>query len=288
MLRHLIGLVWILTVTVCGHARAQEAVLDETYGAGVHAYFAGAHRQAADALTAAIDGGMKDARAYYFRGLTHAKMGLLDAAEADFAQGAALESAEPEMTTVVSRALQRVQGQTRLRVEAHRTKARFAVLSQQRARDQTRYGRERTEERRTLTQQADKAATAEEGVFEEKVAPAEGKKAEEKVVEETEEKAVEKTEPAKPADAPDPFGDETAPKAESKTKPAEKTDEPAATADDPFGEQPKAKEEAPAAKEEAPAAKEEAPAVKEEEMPAEEAPAEKVAPAVKKPAEKKA
>jgi hypothetical protein len=246
-------ILFVFAVALTGHGRtvAQDSPLNEVYGAGVHAFYDGHHSEAIDALTAAIDGGMKDARAYYFRGLAQAGMGDLEAAKADFELGATLEAADPAMSTVVSRSLQRIQGQVRLCLEVHRTKARLAALSERRARDEALYGREQAEERRTLTKQADKAATEEMPI--EKPAPADATK-----VEETEEKATEK----KPAKEPtDPFGDE-APKTDPKAEPA-----------DPFGEQPKAKE-APAA--------EEAPAVKEEEMPAEEAPA------VKKPAEKKA
>src|SRR5688572_4747981 len=232
MLLRMIGIFAAFAAAATSAATAQQPALDQIYGNGVHAFFAGDHGQAIDQLSAAIDGGMRDARAYYFRGLAQSRVGHGVQAEDDFAQGAALESAEPEVTPMVSRALQRVQGQTRLKIESHRTRARFAALQQQRARDQARYGRERTEERRTLTKQAEKAATAEEGLFDEKTAPPEGKKAE--PVEALEEAPAEKKAEAKPDETTDPFGDE--PKAAEKEPPA-------------------AKEELPAAKEEAPAGK---------------------------------
>jgi hypothetical protein len=258
MVLRLVGILAVLASS-CGAAVAQQAALDQIYGNGVHAYFAGDHTAATDQLTAAIDGGMKDARAYYFRGLAQARMGHGVQADDDFAQGAALEAAEPDLTPMVSRALQRIQGHTRLKLESYRTKARFAALQQQRARDQARYGKERADERRSLSKQAEKAAPADEGLFDEKAAPADEKKAEEKApADATEEAPAAKKAEAAPADATDPFGDE--PKA--------------------------AEKEVPAVKEDAPVAKEEAPAA--EEMPAEEAAPKVEAPGAEKPAEKKA
>ena len=47
---------------------AQDAVLSQQYGSGVHSYFAGNYAKAYEQLTTAIDGGLKDPRALYFRG----------------------------------------------------------------------------------------------------------------------------------------------------------------------------------------------------------------------------
>ena len=252
MLLRFIGIFAAIATAAAQPAMGQQPALDQIYGEGVHAFFAGAHDHAVKALTAAIDGGINDARAHYFRGLAHCRMGNGLQGEEDFEQGAALESSEPAVTPAVSRALQRVQGQTRLKLEFYRTKARLAALQTQRARDEERYGRERAQERKALTKQPDKTATPEEGLFDEKTAPAADKKAEEK---------------------PPAPGIEEAP---AETKPQPKPSE----ATDPFGDEPKAAEkETPAVKEEIPAAK--------EEMPAEEAP--KIeAPTTEKPAETKA
>jgi hypothetical protein len=247
MLLRLIGIVAAIAIAAVQPAMGQHAALDQIYGEGVHAFFAGEHDHAVNALTAAIDGGFNDARAYYFRGLAHCRMGNGVQGEEDFEQGAALESEEPDVTPAVSRAIQRVQGQTRLKLEFYRTKARLAALQTQRARDEERYGRERAQERRALTKQPDKTATPEEGLFDEKVAP---KKAEEKPPAPGIEEAPDTKPEPKPADATDPFGDE--PKA---------------------AETPAVKEEVPAAKEEMPA-EEAAPKI---EAPATEKPADKKA-----------
>ena len=229
-----IRLIAVLAAVATAAARpamAQQPALDQIYGHGVHAFFAGNHGEAIEALTAAIDGGMEDARAYYFRGLALCRMGSGDQGEADFEQGAALESSEPAVTPTVSRAIQRVQGQTRLKLEFYRTKARLAALQTQRARDIERYGRERIEERKALTK-PEKAAPGEEGLFDEKAVPDDDKKTEPPVPEVTEEAPAEKKAEPK-TDATDPFGDE--PKAAEKVAPAVK------------------EEELPAAKEEMPA-----------------------------------
>ena len=54
---------------------AQEAILGQTYGNGVHAYFSGEYVRAHQLLTSAIDAGSHDPRCYYFRGLAYPEVG---------------------------------------------------------------------------------------------------------------------------------------------------------------------------------------------------------------------
>ena len=54
---------------------AQNPVSQETFGAGVHAYFSGDYRRAFDLLTSIIDTSADDPRAYYFRGLSLVHLG---------------------------------------------------------------------------------------------------------------------------------------------------------------------------------------------------------------------
>src|SRR5258706_15852426 len=49
--------------------QAQDHLLDDLYGRGVHAYFSHRYPEANDLLSQAITSGSKDARAYYFRAL---------------------------------------------------------------------------------------------------------------------------------------------------------------------------------------------------------------------------
>ncbi|MBI2479949.1 MAG: hypothetical protein HYV60_15355 [Planctomycetia bacterium] len=65
-------------------AVAQDSVLAELYGHGVHAYFAGQYQKAHEYLTTAIEQGTSDPRTFYFRGLAYTALGRPDEAKADF------------------------------------------------------------------------------------------------------------------------------------------------------------------------------------------------------------
>ncbi len=94
------------------------------YGSGVHLYFSGRHQEAITALNSAIIEDSQDARAYYFRGLAQLASGNSYAADADFNQGAMIETAGAKKPSrLVSRSLERVQGETRMRLEKIRRNA---------------------------------------------------------------------------------------------------------------------------------------------------------------------
>jgi hypothetical protein len=112
--------------------------LAASYGAGVHAYFAGDYARAYDDLSAVIQAGSEDPRPRYFRGLAALELGRLDEAEADFTEGAELES-RGTGAWPVGRSLERVQGCDRLRLERHRVRARVVRLQEDRAAAQRRY-----------------------------------------------------------------------------------------------------------------------------------------------------
>ena len=67
---------------------AQDSLLDGLYGRGVHAYFSGNYAKAQELFTKAIDGGIKDPRAYYFRGMSAHCSGRAYEAESDWQLGA--------------------------------------------------------------------------------------------------------------------------------------------------------------------------------------------------------
>jgi hypothetical protein len=112
--------------------------LAATYGAGVHSYFAGDYTRSYDDLSAVIQAGSEDPRPRYFRGLAALQLGRLDEAEADFSEGADLE-ARGTGAWPVAKALERVQGCDRLRLERHRVRARVATLQEARAAERRRY-----------------------------------------------------------------------------------------------------------------------------------------------------
>ncbi|SMP76543.1 hypothetical protein SAMN06265222_12169 [Neorhodopirellula lusitana] len=120
-------------------AAAQSAVLSEIYGRGVHAYNSGQYDQASQWFSMAIDNGYRDPRAYYFRGLTAAASGRSYEAEGDFQMGAEIE-ARSGSHQIVGRSLARVQGSTRIKLEAIREKARLIALATGQARSNVRYG----------------------------------------------------------------------------------------------------------------------------------------------------
>jgi len=129
---------------------ADDAVLGQMYGSGVHAYFSRDYVRAYEYLTSAIDGGSTDPRCYYFRGLTYIKLGREPEAGMDFVKGAELESRDVDAVYDVARSLGRIQGGTRLLIERYRVKARLAALKHAEEVHKARYEATRTEEKRVL------------------------------------------------------------------------------------------------------------------------------------------
>jgi len=109
-------------------AGAQDRVLDELYGIGVHAYFRGNHQRSTEALTRAIDEGSTDPRCFYFRGLASMRMGHDYAAYNDFEMGANFEASRSALYTV-GRSLERIQGPARMVLESYRREGRIRARS---------------------------------------------------------------------------------------------------------------------------------------------------------------
>ena len=247
-------------VSLCAAmASAGNAVLGQEYGSGVHAFFTGDNITAHERLTTAIKGGSKDPRAFYFRGLVYMKLGRGPEAVMDFRHGAELESKDFNQFYNVGKALERVQGEARIKLERYRVKARMAALEEAERIRKARYEAIRREEARVLREQA--LAAPKEPIKPAPTAPAEEDNPF-TVPEEENPFAVPEKKPAaqpdkKPVDKPldegedDPFADGP------KEKPAEE-EKPAP--DDPFADEPA--EEKPAEKKPA------------EEEPAEKKPAE--------------
>ena len=218
----------VVSIALCGAwlgaisplARAQDPILTELYGSGVHEYFSGGYRQAIADLTEAVDGKSKDPRVYYFRALAWLRLGDTTKAQADFAAGAKLESADVNGYYPVSRSLERVQGSGRLMLEKYRVQARAEAYRRAEKRNLTRYEAQRRAEAEVLRatppppapgQMAAPAATATPA------APA------------TEKPAAKPAE--EPADEPDPFADDSD-KAADAMPGKGAAEEPAATDED--------------------------------------------------------
>ena len=140
-------------------ANAQSRAVEDTYGKGVHAYFAGKSQEAFELFSRSLAAGSKDPRNYYFRGLAQIRMGQELEGEADFAEGARLEVSENSRATGISKALQRVQGAARRKLEKFRSDARLESATAIRERDLKRYG---TSRRRALEKLEGKIANPEE------------------------------------------------------------------------------------------------------------------------------
>jgi len=137
----LAGSIFVGSGAYAARANAEPAPLTTAYGNGVHAYFGGDFQGSYDALSGVIEAGGTDPRAHYFRGLAALKLGRLDEAEADFQQGASLEAEGRGRvgSRVIGRALERVQGCDRLKLEQYRGRARVAALERDRDTSRRRY-----------------------------------------------------------------------------------------------------------------------------------------------------
>ena len=146
---------WVLVLSTA--LRAQDGVLGQMYGNGVHAYFAHDFMRAHQFLSAAIEGHSQDPRCYYFRGLAYLRLGRPQDAELDFQQGAKLESSDLNRTYNVAKALERVQGPDRAAVEQYRLEARMLALGKAEEQRKARYEQTQKQEQQLLQDQAGRA-----------------------------------------------------------------------------------------------------------------------------------
>ena len=225
-----------LAFALASTAGAQEDVLNELYGSGVHAFNSGDYRQAYNDLVMAVRSGSKDPRVFYYRGLTYLRLGRPQEAQADFKKGAALEMADSDRFYPVSKSLERIQGQARQQIERYRSSARLVAFQTREKRRYERYERIRKNEPNVL-------AAPDEATQMPAPAKEPAKAAEEPMPDENE--------PEMPAEKPeaDPFGEAKEPADEVPAEKPEEGDdadvkEPAdempaekPEADDPFAEE---------------------------------------------------
>jgi Flp pilus assembly protein TadD len=114
------------------------AALATGYGNGVHAFYEGDYQCSYDELSRVIEAGSNDPRVFYYRGLAALKLGRTDEADLDFQQGANLE-ADGVGGRAVSRALERIQGCDRLKLEQFRAQARVSAIQRDRESIRQRY-----------------------------------------------------------------------------------------------------------------------------------------------------
>ena len=117
----------VCSLALCiSQASAQEKVLKQYYGNGVHAYYSGNYAEAYDLLSKPINAKIEDPRPYYFRGFALMELGRPDQAQKDFKDGAALELKDTTGRFPVNFALERCQGKARLALENARNEVQLA------------------------------------------------------------------------------------------------------------------------------------------------------------------
>ncbi len=142
----------VLVAQTAASAIEKELSPTELYGQGIHAYFAGDLEQAIHSLTAAIDRSDQDPdpKPYFFRGLALSQQGGMEAAQADFAKGAALEAVNGTRSHDVSAALQRIQGTMRTEIERQRSAALKLASEKKKEANRARYEQLKRSERNVL------------------------------------------------------------------------------------------------------------------------------------------
>ena len=138
---------------------ADDGAMNKMYGTGVHAFFSGDYAMAHDCLSRAIGAQTKDPRCFYFRGLAYLQMGREPEAKADFTSASDLEADDVYKFYNVSKALERVQGKSRMAIEQYRVKARLKAAAEAQKLHQARYEQLRAAETRVLQEQAAAAPT---------------------------------------------------------------------------------------------------------------------------------
>ena len=126
----------VVSLSLANLAQAQDP-LDEMYGQAVHSYFRGDSNRAQSLLTEVIDAGSQDPRAFFFRGLCQPSGGI-DVSNPDFDRAAQLEI-DGKKVVNVGKALERIQGPSRVAIEKARSKARLASRARLLEMQRTRY-----------------------------------------------------------------------------------------------------------------------------------------------------
>lgn len=111
-------------------AEVNEKILADVYNQGLKAFYAGQYIQAHDTLSQAIEGGSKDPRTFYIRGVANLRLGRQAAAKADFEQGAAIEGKDFDLFYNASTALERIQGPERRLLESYRAAGRKNAIAE--------------------------------------------------------------------------------------------------------------------------------------------------------------
>lgn len=131
------GLIYGATHSTQVHAN--QALLSEMFGRGIHAFYVGNQDDAQKMFTSAIEHGLEDPRVFYFRGIIAFEGGNKEQAVEDWKRGADLE-ANSRVNFEVGRTLSRFQGNGRITLESIRQTAKLAAFEARMKRAEIRYG----------------------------------------------------------------------------------------------------------------------------------------------------
>ncbi|MBR6436958.1 MAG: hypothetical protein IKS45_10650, partial [Thermoguttaceae bacterium] len=141
----------VCSLALCfSQASAQDKVLKQYYGNGVHAYYSGDFKAAYDLLSKPIDAKIEDPRPYYFRGFALMELGRPEQAEKDFKAGAELELKDTTGRFPVNFALERCQGKARIALENARNEVQLAAFKRRAQYSDTIYNSRLEDQKATL------------------------------------------------------------------------------------------------------------------------------------------
>ena len=113
-----------------------ESTAVQLYGRGTHAFNAKQYADAVNMFAQAEAAGTQDPRVFFYRGLSHFRLGDEAAAAADFATGSRMELTVSGRSYSVPKALERIQGRERILIEQHRRAAKRTWDAEQNKRRQ--------------------------------------------------------------------------------------------------------------------------------------------------------
>ena len=147
----------LLTAFATHEAVAQDTVLSDLYGHGVHSYYRGDFAETVKALETVVDEGTSDPRVYYFLGLAEYQQGDQEKAFASFTKGAELEL-DGTQVYPIGKSLERVQGPARLVLEDYREKVRTQIYLKKKEQEKSLFEAKKMAEEQVLRSRAEQAS----------------------------------------------------------------------------------------------------------------------------------
>ena len=140
-------LLWIVLLAGSGVVFAQSGPgAEQLYSSGVQAFHSQRYSEAIGFFNKIEDLGTQDPRAFFFRGLSSARLGNVEAATADFEIAARMEWTVAGRSYSVPKALERIQGRERTAIEQYRRAAKRVWEAEQNVRKQEEFLSQKAED----------------------------------------------------------------------------------------------------------------------------------------------